>query len=105
LVPSPLKANTLQLTEAVLANLTAQNIAGISLFEFDTKPNANAKCKLFPGDADWPSKPIWSIFNLLTGNALIETVPIGAVCYQNTGVYSASACTELLAGWTKSDTQ
>ncbi|KAK0620677.1 hypothetical protein B0T14DRAFT_236015 [Immersiella caudata] len=103
-VPSPIKANTLQLTDAVLANLTAQKVAGVSFFMFNTKPAANFECKVFPGDLDWPSKAIWSIFNLLTGNALIETVPIGAVCYQNSGFYSASACTDLLAGWTKSNT-
>jgi len=106
-VASPLKANTLQLTDNVLANLAAHQPPDIrSLFSFDTKSAAsNANCKLFPGDADWPGKPVWSIFNLLTGNALIETVPIGSVCYPNSGVYSASACTALLAAWTKSDTQ
>ncbi|KAK0642103.1 hypothetical protein B0T16DRAFT_516705 [Cercophora newfieldiana] len=104
LVPSRVKAHSLQLTDAVVANLTAHRIPGASLFAFDAKPTTNAKCKLFPGDADWPSKPLWSIFNLLTGNALIETVPIGAVCYENSGYYSEPACKELLAGWTKSDT-
>jgi hypothetical protein len=104
-VASPIKANTLQLTDAVIANLTAHDLPGIYLFGFKTKPAANSKCKLFPGDADWPSKPIWSLFNILTGDALIETVPIGAVCYQNSGVYSATACADLLKTWTLSDTQ
>lgn len=104
-MPTHIKAHSLQLTDAVLANLTAHKVPGISLFGFKTKPTTSPKCKLFPGDADWPSKPIWSIFNLLTGNALIETIPIGAVCYQNSGYYDQAACTALLAGWTKSDTQ
>ena len=104
-VASPIQANTRQLTDAVIANLTVHELPGVSLFGFNTKPTTNANCKVFPGDADWPIKPIWSIFNLLIDNALIETVPIGAVCYPNSGFYSASACDDLLKTWTLSDTQ
>jgi hypothetical protein len=63
------------------------------------------RCKTSPGDLLWPSKPIWTVFNILTGGALIETVPIGAVCYKNNKHYNAAKCANILAHWTESATQ
>lgn len=63
-----------------------------------------ATCKVFPGDAAYPSRLIWAVLDLLTGGALIETVPIGAVCYPKSGVYNATKCADILAHWTESDT-
>ena len=108
-IPSaPPGPNQLQLTETVITNLTATlNLPVASLFQFDTKPiaAANAKCKVFPGDADYPSKAEWAIFSILAGNALIETVPLGAYCFANSGVYDAARCQYLLDNWTKSEIQ
>ncbi|RYO82604.1 hypothetical protein DL766_010488 [Monosporascus sp. MC13-8B] len=36
------------------------------------------KCRVFPGDEDWPSERKWKIFNKLLGNALIPTTPLAA---------------------------
>jgi hypothetical protein len=106
-------ANALQLTDAVLANLTALQLSDIDLFKFDDSVAAAADkrtvpggdCKVYPGDWRWPSRPTWGVFNLLTGGALIETVPIGAVCYENSGVYDAAKCAKIIENWTQSETQ
>ena len=110
------ESSVLQLTDAVIANLTAHELSDIELFMFDdSEENAAAKvkraytnvgdCKVMPGDQKWPSRLTWGIFNLLTGGALIETVPIGAVCYKNSGVYNAAKCAQIIANWTQSATQ
>ncbi|KAK5651719.1 hypothetical protein OQA88_11788 [Cercophora sp. LCS_1] len=44
-------------------------------------------CKVFPGDENWPSPPTWDSFSGILGGALIKTVPLAAVCYNNLGVY------------------
>ncbi|KAL2156769.1 hypothetical protein VTH82DRAFT_1515 [Thermothelomyces myriococcoides] len=105
----------LQLTDDVLANLTAHELSDIELFQFgedeDTanegqiaKRTAVGSCKTYPGDLLWPSRLTWSVFNLLTGGALIETVPIGAVCYPNSGVYNAAKCADIIEHWQESAT-
>jgi hypothetical protein len=104
--------NIYQLTDTVLANLTASQLSDIELFHFDdstdlgvvSKRASTGDCKVYPGDRRWPSRLTWGVFNLLTGGALIETVPIGAVCYPNSGVYDATKCSNVLAQWTQSDT-
>jgi len=110
-------ADALQLTDAVLANLTAFKLSDIELFKFDDTDGEDASqvakrtstavgsCKTYPGDWKWPSRITWAVFNLVTGGALIETVPIGAVCYPNSGVYNAQKCADIIANWTHSETQ
>ena len=124
MVPADYAAASLQLTDAVLANLTARQLTDISLFGFGPDLNDDddhndhdhdadaargrsdtAACKVFPGDDDYPSSASWAVLNLLTGGALIETVPIGAVCYPGGGAYDADKCADVLAHWTKSDIQ
>ncbi|KAL5344380.1 hypothetical protein ACLOAV_010640 [Pseudogymnoascus australis] len=104
-------AEKYQLTDAVLANLTELELTNISLFNFagsdeaaGSKRSLLKRCKTYPGDFLWPSKTIWKIFNILTGGALIETVPIGAVCYKNNVHYNAAKCADILAHWTESAT-
>ncbi|KAK3389560.1 hypothetical protein B0H63DRAFT_101611 [Podospora didyma] len=98
-----------QLTDAILANLTTLQLSNISLFAFESdndfeKRTNEDSCKTVPGDARWPTRAIWSVLNLLTGDALIDTVPIGAVCYPNSGVYDAAKCDRIIAGWALSST-
>lgn len=66
---------------------------------------AQLSCKTFPGDLLWPSKLVWKVFNLLTGGALIETIPIGAVCFKNNDHYDEAKCQDILDHWTESATQ
>lgn len=102
----------LQLTDDILANLTALNLTDVSLFAFDDDEaaavegrSASPRCKVFPGDKNWPGIIPWTVLDLLTGGALIKTVPIGAVCYTNNEHYNAAKCAEILAHWTESATQ
>ncbi|RWA13854.1 hypothetical protein EKO27_g1237 [Xylaria grammica] len=104
--------NELVLTDGVLAQLKSLELANVSLFDFPENLNStyNDKrplftgCKTFPGDLLWPLQPVWKVFDLLTGGALIKTVPIGAVCYTNTDHYDADKCQEVLDHWTESAT-
>lgn len=107
---SQVEPEAIQLTDAVLANLTELELSNVSLFQFaeeDLQKRAvfSSKCKTFPGDALWPSKLVWKVFDLLTGGALIETVPIGAACYPNSEHYDSVKCQDILAHWTESETQ
>lgn len=101
---------TVQLTDAVLANLTQLELSNISLFTFpdtegvEKRALPNNKCKTFPGDLFYPTELVWKVFNLLTGGALIKTVPLGAACYQGEH-YDAEKCQYLLDNWSNSDTQ
>ncbi|KAL0936090.1 restculine oxidase [Colletotrichum truncatum] len=106
-----LKEESLQLTDAVLTNLTHLSLSNISLFDFDTTTNSKRrsdtarvfhKCKTYPGDVFWPSTTVWNVFNLLTGLALSETVPIGASCFDTFGTYNAARCEYITKEWANS---
>lgn len=104
-------AEALQLTDDVLANLTFLSLSNVSLFDFangdsiTSKRGAATGCKTFPGDAGWPSDVIWDVFDLLTGGALIKTVPLASPCYDSWGNYDAVECAYLSEQWTNSSLQ
>lgn len=82
---SLLPFESIQLTDADLDPL---NQTLTDLFAFDNATSTDniisrskLQCKTSPGDALWPQKWIWKIFDVLLGGALIETVPIAAPCY------------------------
>jgi hypothetical protein len=89
-----------QFTDAVLANLMSMKLSNASFFEFGPsgKVFSNGMCKTYPGDAAWPTTDTWNVLNLVTGGALFDTVPIGAVCYQGKH-YNAAECQALLDNW------
>lgn len=100
---------TQQLTDEVIERLRdgpdAAEYAG--LFEFDNGVDPDddvlpqlGKCKVFPGDEDWPSEKKWDKFNELLGNALIATTPLAAPCYPSWGEYGTAKCEEIGAKWT-----
>ncbi|GJC87857.1 FAD-linked oxidoreductase sor8 [Colletotrichum liriopes] len=99
-----------RLTDAVLANLTQLELSNISLFTFadsqaaQKRAEPNNKCKTFPGDPLYPNELVWKVFDLLTGGALIKTIPLGAACYAGEH-YDAERCQYLLDNWSNSDTQ
>lgn len=108
-----LPEESVQLTDAVLANLTEIALSDADLFAFgddeeagDTsvqeKRTINPKCKTFPGDALWPHNIAWTVLDLLTGGRLIKTVPIAASCYNNFGVFNAAKCSSVSSSWTDS---
>lgn len=97
------------LTEAKLQQLLAA--AGITgdvaqLFAFDDGSGPDPSrlqsgaCRAFPGDPEWPSQQTWTAFDTLLGGALIETLPVAAVCYNNLGVYNAEKCAAVQQSFT-----
>ncbi len=99
-------AETLQLTDEVLANLTELQLSNISLFQFagasgpsSLRYRSAKACKTFPGDLLWPSEGIWRVLDLLLGGALIKTIPYAAPCFDNFGVEDAAKCDFLSTNW------
>ncbi|KAF4909239.1 FAD-linked oxidoreductase ZEB1 [Colletotrichum fructicola] len=95
---------TSQLTDKVLANLTSYDIGDASVFDFGDEGDVTGKraarsCKVFPGDSAWPSSATWSLFDLLTGSALVDGVPSAAVCYKDWPQYDEAKCAEVTAQW------
>lgn len=102
-----------QLTQPVIDNLTTTlNESTAALFAFGNN-TANSTlaarsfggCKVFPGDTFWPSELIWKIFNLLSGGALIKTVPSASPCYQGWGDFNSAECSAIAAQWNNSHFQ
>lgn len=86
----------------MLSNLTSLSLTNISLFNFDGSEAQSAQvegCKVFPGDARYPSKTEWDVFQLLTGGSLIKTVPLASVCYETWGTYDAEQCAHVTDQW------
>ncbi|TQN68547.1 FAD-linked oxidoreductase ZEB1 [Colletotrichum shisoi] len=93
-----------QLTDAILANLTALQLSNISLFGFEDassveKRSLFGRCKTYPGDFLYPIGLVWNIFDLLLGGALTKTIPEASVCYDDFGNYDQAKCDFLTANW------
>lgn len=58
-------------------------------------------CKVFPGDANWPSTQDWAALDHFTGNALLKPTPQAHVCYGNgtANASQSSACLDLTKRW------
>jgi hypothetical protein len=57
-------------------------------------------CKVFPGDAEWPSKWSWSGLELVTLGGLTKPAPMSRVCYTNgTSSVDEAACASLAENW------
>lgn len=98
----------LQLTSAVLANLTALGV-DTSLFGFGNVNDAETldkrsggKCKVFPGDKAWPSPSTWRLLDLLSGGKLIATIPSASSCYKGWGDEDETGCAYVSDNWTNS---
>lgn len=93
----------------MLKNLTDVQLSNIDLFYFDDASEGNAaratpQCKTFPGDSSYPSQSVWKVLDILSGGALIETVPLGSACYEGE-YYDAAKCSFLVDNWNNSETQ
>ena len=102
---------SIQLTEDVLTNLTDLQLSNISLFYFDNDSDSEKRsvsslpqCKTVPGDLLYPNGNIWKVLDLLSGGALIKTVPLGSACYDGEH-FDEAKCQFLINNWNKSDTQ
>jgi hypothetical protein len=104
-------AETQQLTDDVLANLTSLELSNITLFGFgSTNDSTSSKrsswsCKTVPGSALWPIGIVWDVFDLLLGGALIKTVPLASPCYDDWGNYNEAECAVITDQWTNSTLQ
>lgn len=93
----------------MLLNLTDIKLSNISLFYFDDdsvseKRAVGSKCKTMPGDLLYPNRIVWKVLDILSGGALIQTVPLGSACYDGDH-YDEAKCQYLIDNWNKSDTQ
>lgn len=92
---------TFQLTETVLANLTA--FSNISVFGFANDSNSHlpvsGECKTYTGDPNWPTNTAWDDLNAVLGGALIKTKPVASSCYHDWGDYNETHCEWLTANW------
>jgi hypothetical protein len=61
----------------------------------------SSECKVFPGDAVWPSEETWSTLNDTLNGALLKPAPMASLCYNNTTYknYSNLSCEVLSANW------
>ncbi len=97
-----------QLTESVLANLTRLNLTSVSKFAFPDGSHqqqgiaetSRSRCKIFPGDKDWPPDEEWEVLSVLTGGALIKTVPLAAPCYNSWPERDPAKCAYVNSKWT-----
>jgi hypothetical protein len=105
-------SETVQLTDRVVERLFTDNSTAdfARYFSFDNSTGISATrtrgatshaCRTFPGDPNWPEKPVWDILNVLLGGALIPTVPIAASCYDTQwGKKDATECTNVANNFT-----
>lgn len=95
------------LTPASLLQVGNNILEGISgdvkkLFLSGTTPNHTSRCKVYPGDRNWPSDKAWTSLNKLVDNRLLDRPdPIAAVCY-NGPLYNADECVKVTAHWNES---
>ena len=105
---------TVQLTDAALERTEASHetatiskrVAFAPIIESQLHPrNSSRKCKVFPGDQEWPSDSEWSTINDVLGGALISTIPLASPCYTNWGNYDNEKCAAITAGWSISSAE
>ena len=98
------------------ATCSAIPTASSTLFDYEThhltddqaasySPIRNNTCKAFPGDAEWPSPQVWDQFNQTLNGALIQTVPLAAVCYRDWPEYNPERCNAITNRWNNSALQ
>jgi hypothetical protein len=61
----------------------------------------NQRCKVYPGDWNWPSELAWETLNKLTDNRLLQPSPQASVCYDGP-LYNGAKCEEMTATWNRS---
>ncbi|KAF2870573.1 hypothetical protein BDV95DRAFT_545515 [Massariosphaeria phaeospora] len=82
----------IQLTEAETRNYSAIRFGG------EGPVGPNVKCKIIPGDTDWPSDVEWARFNDTLGGALLKPLPLASPCYTGP-LYNAARCEQLKRTW------
>ena len=90
---------SIQLTDADVRNYSAIAFGGSprTYQRPDSDTPSTSECKVFPGDAGWPSDAQWQKFNETLGGVLILGLPPARVCYP--GYYNASQCAAVKANY------
>ncbi|KGO48556.1 FAD linked oxidase, N-terminal [Penicillium expansum] len=93
-----------QLTDHDIAKLSQHQSALVKFGSegSDKTTQPTGKCKVFPGDHQWPSQSEWSTLDSLLGGALIKTVPLAASCYSSWPEYDSEECERISSQWTDS---
>lgn len=87
------------LIESSLEGVSSK-LSNLFLPDWSSPTHKTSRCKVYPGDAAWPSYEAWSKLNALTDNRLLaKPTPPAAVCYPNEPVYNAEKCATLTASW------
>ncbi|KAM0722339.1 hypothetical protein Q7P37_001780 [Cladosporium fusiforme] len=101
----PFHRNSIKI--AIFATVSLLATSALSLPHGDDCSN---DCRCFPGDDCWPSADQWSTLNDTVDGGLIATVPLAAVCYNNSDsansawpAYDEEACTFLRENWLDAD--
>lgn len=105
--PAYFDYETQQLSDALVKSVLANSTIAASLFQSATNATNSSSitatnttgCKVFPGDADWPSDEVWDAFDVLLGGSLIPTIPSASSCYTNWGDYSEAECDYVTEEW------
>jgi len=61
-----------------------------------SSPKTKLPCKVFPGDAAWPSAAEWSRLNASVGGALLSPLPAASACYSSSPGFDPAKCEFLL---------
>ncbi|KAF1966270.1 FAD binding domain-containing protein [Bimuria novae-zelandiae CBS 107.79] len=96
------------LTSTGLLRTVNNTLTGVAddikhLFLSDTAPVHNSsRCKVYPGDRNWPSDRAWETLNqLVDGQLLSRPDPLASVCY-NGPLYNQAECVKVTAYWNES---
>lgn len=100
----PVGYDTVTLTDDAIANLTKLQLSDIELFGFEDSAIPAPECKTASSDDLYPDESTLNVLDLLTGGALIKTVPYASACYEGDH-YDADLCQFLLDNWNQSTTQ
>ncbi|KAF1852164.1 uncharacterized protein K460DRAFT_392285 [Cucurbitaria berberidis CBS 394.84] len=103
-----LELERVQLTNAVIDRIANENVTSsiADLVGFDhngtTVDHNFTACKMFPGDALWPSQSHLNVFDALLNDGLVPTVPIASPCYDsNWGPKDVAKCNSVVSSFTK----
>ncbi|KAF2116668.1 FAD binding domain-containing protein [Lophiotrema nucula] len=92
----------IRLVESKLNGLPSK-VVSLFLPESSQPPaGSTSRCKVYPGDANWPSDETWAKLNdVLDGRLLTKPEPQASVCY-NGPLYDAEKCANITATWSRS---
>lgn len=99
--PPLFESEKVQLTDGDLESLDPALRAPFAFGSSRRPLRHNSRCKVYPGDGDWPSEPVWGALKKLAGGAVVKPHPQATVCYDGP-FYDGAKCAELTAGWLNS---